>query len=27
VEEPIISEKDKIWPTLEEFKVQHGGGL
>jgi dTDP-4-dehydrorhamnose 3,5-epimerase len=27
VSEPIISEKDQIWPTLEEFKVQSGGGL
>lgn len=27
VEEPIISDKDKVWPTLEEFKVQTGGGL
>jgi dTDP-4-dehydrorhamnose 3,5-epimerase len=27
VSEPIISEKDQVWPTLEEFKVQSGGGL
>lgn len=27
VEEPIISDKDKVWPTLEEFKRQTGGGL
>ncbi|MBC6365471.1 dTDP-4-dehydrorhamnose 3,5-epimerase [Algoriphagus sp. AK58] len=27
VESPIISEKDKVWPTLEEFRIQTGGGL
>lgn len=27
VEEPIISEKDKLWLTLEEFTTQSGGGL
>lgn len=27
VEVPILSEKDQIWPTLEEFKVQNNGGL
>lgn len=27
VEEPIISDKDKVWPTLEEFKALSEGGL
>ena len=27
VEVPIISDKDKLWPTLEEFVVESGGGL
>lgn len=27
VENPILSEKDQLWPTLEEFKTQSGGGL
>jgi dTDP-4-dehydrorhamnose 3,5-epimerase len=27
VAEPIISDKDKLWPTLEEFVVESGGGL
>jgi dTDP-4-dehydrorhamnose 3,5-epimerase len=27
VDEPIISEKDQVWPTLEEFRIQTGGGL
>jgi dTDP-4-dehydrorhamnose 3,5-epimerase len=27
VENPILSEKDQLWPTLEEFKNQIGGGL
>ncbi len=27
VEEPIISDKDKLWTTLDEFKTQSGGGL
>ncbi|WP_268033457.1 dTDP-4-dehydrorhamnose 3,5-epimerase [Algoriphagus sp. PAP.12] len=27
VENPILSEKDQLWPTLEEFKNQSGGGL
>ena len=27
VSEPIISEKDKIWPTIQEFKERTGGGL
>lgn len=27
VDQPIISEKDKLWMTLEEFKNQHNGGL
>jgi dTDP-4-dehydrorhamnose 3,5-epimerase len=27
VAEPIISEKDKAWPTLKEFRVQSEGGL
>lgn len=27
VAEPIISDKDIAWPTLEEFKSQNGGGL
>ena len=27
VDEPIISEKDQVWPTLEEFRTQTGGGL
>jgi dTDP-4-dehydrorhamnose 3,5-epimerase len=27
VNEPIISEKDTAWPTLDEFKAQSGGGL
>ncbi|MCE7056335.1 dTDP-4-dehydrorhamnose 3,5-epimerase [Algoriphagus sp. AGSA1] len=25
VQEPIISEKDAVWPTLEEFKLSEGG--
>jgi dTDP-4-dehydrorhamnose 3,5-epimerase len=25
VNEPIISEKDKVWLTLDEFKAQSGG--
>ncbi|WBL42879.1 dTDP-4-dehydrorhamnose 3,5-epimerase [Algoriphagus halophytocola] len=25
VSEPIISEKDKDWPTIEEFKLSEGG--
>lgn len=25
VDEPITSEKDGIWPTLEEFKISEGG--
>lgn len=25
VSDPIISEKDKIWPTIQEFKEQTGG--
>jgi dTDP-4-dehydrorhamnose 3,5-epimerase len=25
VEEPITSEKDAVWPTLEEFKTKEGG--
>ncbi|OOG70686.1 dTDP-4-dehydrorhamnose 3,5-epimerase [Algoriphagus sp. A40] len=27
VEEPIISDKDKQWVTLDEFTTQSGGGL
>ncbi len=27
VDEPIISEKDQAWPTLEQFRTQTGGGL
>lgn len=27
VAEPIISDKDKVWPTLEEFNIETGGGL
>lgn len=27
VDEPIISDKDKLWTTLDEFKTQSGGGL
>jgi dTDP-4-dehydrorhamnose 3,5-epimerase len=27
VDQPLISEKDNFWPTLEEFKNQTGGGL
>ncbi len=27
VSEPIISEKDSYWPTLEEFKQESKGGL
>lgn len=27
VEEPILSEKDKLWMTLDEFTTQSGGGL
>ncbi|GAB3227449.1 dTDP-4-dehydrorhamnose 3,5-epimerase [Algoriphagus aestuariicola] len=27
VEEPIVSDKDKQWISLEEFKTQSGGGL
>jgi len=27
VDEPIISDKDKLWLTLGEFKAQSGGGL
>lgn len=27
VDEPIISDKDKLWPTLDEFANQNGGGL
>ncbi len=27
VDQPIISEKDKVCPTLKEFKNQTGGGL
>lgn len=27
VDEPIISEKDQVWPTLEQFRTQTGGGL
>ncbi|WP_439488071.1 dTDP-4-dehydrorhamnose 3,5-epimerase [Algoriphagus sp.] len=25
VQEPIISEKDAVWPTLKEFKLSEGG--
>ncbi|GAA0877480.1 dTDP-4-dehydrorhamnose 3,5-epimerase [Algoriphagus jejuensis] len=27
VDNPIISDKDKVWLTLKEFKTQSGGGL
>lgn len=27
IEQPIISEKDELWTTLEEFKIQSNGGL
>jgi dTDP-4-dehydrorhamnose 3,5-epimerase len=27
VSEPIISDKDTAWPTLDEFTTQSGGGL
>lgn len=27
IEQPIISDKDKIWTSLEEFKIQSKGGL
>ncbi len=27
VEEPIVSDKDKQWISLDEFKIQSGGGL
>ena len=25
IDEPITSEKDAVWPTLEEFKISEGG--
>lgn len=27
VSQAVLSEKDKTWPTLEEFQKQYGGGL
>lgn len=27
VQSPIISDKDKLWMTLEEFKIHNNGGL
>jgi dTDP-4-dehydrorhamnose 3,5-epimerase len=27
IEQPIISDKDKLWTNLEEFKIQSNGGL
>ena len=27
VADPIISEKDQLWPTLEQFRLESGGGL
>lgn len=27
VSDPILSDKDKLWPRLEEFKLNSGGGL